>query len=255
MRGNSGRSSSTRSPALRRRSNQPGNHRSNERGNEPSNAPSSEHGNHRPSEHGNAPSSEYGNHRKPRRSPPRLAALARSLPSAGLALLAAASLPLAACAPSVETPAEAGYRRDLRDAERLAAQLRHLPAVREAHVTLTRPVVDPLRQPAAPSADPPGAAAILLSLDGALAGAAETDALARDARALALAIAPELPPSAVAVVARAKEPPPVLARVGPFEVARRSRAPLLAALLGLLAACAGLGITLALRERGRRLAG
>ncbi len=190
----------------------------------------------------------------------------RPLATAGLALLAAAWLPLAGCAPSVETPAEAGYRRDLRDAERLAAQLRQLPSVREAHVTLTRPVADPLRQPAAASASTPpgtsaasaasaGAAAILLSLDGALVGAAEADALARDARALALAVAPELPPSAVAVVARAKEPPPVLAKVGPFEVARRSRAPLLAALLGLLAACAGLGLTLAVRERGRRFAG
>lgn len=206
---------------------------------------------------------EHLNDRGPRRSPlilDALAALARALPTAGLALLAAAALPLAACTPSVETPAEAGYRRDLRDAERLAAQLRHLPSVREAHVTLTRPVVDPLRQPAAPSAFPPGtsaasgAAAILLSLDGALVGAAEADALARDARALALAVAPELPPSAVAVVARAEEPPPVLSKVGPFEVARRSRAPLLAALLGLLAACAGLGITLAVRERGRRFA-
>lgn len=189
----------------------------------------------------------------------------RPLATTGLALLTlltAAWLPLAGCAPSVETPAEAGYRRDLRDAERLAAQLRQLPAVREAHVTLTRPVVDPLRQPAAPNAStppgtsaPPGAAAILLSLDGALDGAAEAEALARDARALALAVAPELPPSAVAVVARAKEPPPVLSKVGPFEVARRSRAPLLAALLGLLAACAGLGLTLAVRERGRRAAG
>ncbi len=226
MRGNSGRSSSTRSAARRR-------------------------GRSAPRARPLLPSLTAS--RRPARSSPRRPSVfARPLASAGLALLAATSLPLTACAPSVETPAEAGYRRDLRDAARLAAQLRHLPSVREAHVTLTRPVVDPLRQPAAPSASaPPGAAAILLSLDGALAGAAEADALARDARALALAVAPELPPAAISVVARAKEPPPVLAKVGPFEVARRSRAPLLAALLGLLAACAGLGITLALRERGR----
>jgi hypothetical protein len=177
-------------------------------------------------------------------------------PARALPLLLAALCSLGACSPSVDTPAEAGYRRDLRDAERVAAQLRHLPMVRQAHVTLTRPVVDPLRPTAIAAGAPESAAAtasVVLEVDAAREGGVDTAALTADARALVTAVAPELAPAAVTVIARNAAPPPVLAKVGPFDVARRSRGPLLAALLGLLALCAGLGATLAARERSRRL--
>jgi hypothetical protein len=159
-------------------------------------------------------------------------------------------LALPCCAPTVDTPAEASYRRDLRDAERIAAQLRHLPLVREAHVTLTRPAEDPLRPSGA--ATPTASASVVLDVDLSREGGADAAALTADARALVTAVAPEVAPAAVTVLARPPEPAPVLTRVGPFAVARRSRGPLLAALLGLLALCAGLGATLAARERSRR---
>lgn len=119
--------------------------------------------------------------------------------------------------------------------------------VLDAGVTLTRAVEDPLRDPAPP---PPPSASVVLALDARAA----PGALDADARALVAAVAPEVPAASVTVLARPVAPPPVLARLGPFEVARASRTPLLAALLGLLALCAGLGSALALRERARRAA-
>lgn len=177
----------------------------------------------------------------------------------GLVALACA---LPACAPTVETPVEAAYRRDLRDAERVAAQLRQLPRVQSAHVTLTRPADDPLRRPDAPRAAPSASAVLVLAPDvrrpdkgdaaAAPDAAAIPVALATDVRALVAAVAPEIAAERVTVVARPAAPPIELRRVGPFEVTRASRRPLLAALLALLALCAALGATLALRERGRR---
>lgn len=168
---------------------------------------------------------------------------------------------LPACAPTVETPAEAAYRRDLRDAERIAAQLRQLPRVRSAHVTLTRPADDPLRSPDATRPAPSASAVLVLAPDvrrpdnadhGALPDGTTSAALTTDVRALVAAVAPEISLERVAVVARPAAPPVELHRVGPFEVTRDSRRPLLAALLVLLVICAALGATLALRERGRR---
>lgn len=151
---------------------------------------------------------------------------------------------LAACAPTIESPEQASYQRDLRDATRAAAQLEHLPHVRAAHVTLSRAIEDPLRvEPPAPSA----ASVVLVVDDDARAAA-----LADDARAIVLAIAPELPPERVTVLARAEPPPIPWVRVGPFRVAPASRRPLLVAACALLALCAVLGVALALRERSRR---
>lgn len=164
-----------------------------------------------------------------------------SLRPGGLALALAAAL--AACAPPVGTPSEAAYARDQRDAAALAATLRRLPLVREVHVTLTRPVADPLSG----IAPAPAAAAALVVHDPRASSAA----LAQDVRALVAAAAPEVPAQRLTVLTRPSEPPPVLATVGPFSVARESRSALLAALLGLLGLCAALAGALAWRERGR----
>lgn len=159
---------------------------------------------------------------------------------AALAMCAALG---ASCAPPVDTPSEAAHARDQRDAAALAQTLRRLPLVREVHVTLTRPVADPL----AGVAPAPAAAAVLLLHDPRASSAA----LAQDARALVAAAAPEVPAPRLTVLARPSEPPPVLATVGPFSVARDSRPALLAALVGLLGACAALAGLLAWRERSR----
>lgn len=153
-----------------------------------------------------------------------------------------------ACAPTVESPAEAGHRRDLRDAAIIAQQLGHVPLVQAAHVTLTRPTADVLR--GEPGAAPASASVVLVH-----DARAEAAALTRDARALVTAVAPEVTSARIAVVTRPSAPPPVLAAVGPFQVAAGSRSGVMAALVALLAACAGLGITLAVRERSRRLGG
>lgn len=158
--------------------------------------------------------------------------------AAALALAAALA---AGCAPPVVTASEAGRARDERDAAALAATLRRLPLVREVHVTLTRPVADPLSG----SAPAPAAAAALLLHDPR----ASSSELAQDARALIAAAAPEVAPERLAVLARPSAPPPVLATVGPFSVARQSRPALVAALVGLLGLCAVLAGVLAWRER------
>ena len=170
------------------------------------------------------------------------AATLRHAPRAIATALAVAAA-LAACAPTVETPADAAHRRDLRDAAAIAAQLARLPMVTHADVVLRRPVADPLR------AAPPAAAtaAVLLVHEARAAGGS----LVADARALVAGAAPEVAPEHLTVVARPAAPPVVLAPVGPFRVAASSRPGLVATLVALLALCAGLGVTLAWRERQR----
>lgn len=158
-----------------------------------------------------------------------------------LAALALGGLLCAGCAPPVASPGEAAHARDQRDAAALAETLRRLPLVREVHVTLTRPVADPLSG----IAPAPAAAAALVVHDPRASSAA----LAEDVRTLVAAAAPEVPAQRLAVITRPSEPPPVLAQVGPFSVARESRPALLAALVGLLGLCAALAGALAWRER------
>jgi hypothetical protein len=177
--------------------------------------------------------------------------------AAALALAAALSA-LSGCAPTVETPVEAGYRRDLRDAQRISAQLLQLPRVKSAHVTLTRPAADPLRSATSIEQPPSASVVLVLHREARHAGdprpslAPPASQLAADARALVTAVAPELSAQRIAVLAHPEAPPVELSRVGPFEVTSASRRPLLIALLCLLALCAGLGATLAVRERARR---
>lgn len=197
------------------------------------------------------------------RAPRRLAPATPALPRAPTIALAAALLlatlaALSGCAPTVETPAEAAYRRDLRDAQRISAQLLGLPRVKSAHVTLTRPAADPLRSPAAIAQLPSASVVLVLHREVRHGGdslpspAPPASPLAADARALVTAVAPELSAERIAVLAHPEAPPVELSRVGPFEVTSGSRRPLLIALLCLLALCAGLGATLAVRERARR---
>jgi hypothetical protein len=148
------------------------------------------------------------------------------------------------CTPTIDTPEEAARQRDLRDADRVVQQLLRVPMIERASVTLTRGAADPLRAfvPPAP------AASAVIQIDAR----AEPSVIAADVRAVVTAVAPEITGDRVTVIARPRAPLPQLVQVGPFAVARGSRAALLAALLGLLALCAGLGVSLALRERAHR---
>jgi type III secretory pathway lipoprotein EscJ len=165
--------------------------------------------------------------------------------AAVLAIVACAVTAPPSCVPTVETPDQAGQRRDLRDADQIAQQLARVPMVQRAHVTLTRPVVDPLHA-SAREPTPASASAVVL-----IDPRADGNAISTDVRALVTAIAPEIRADRITVIARPSAPPPLLARLGPFSVARSSRPALLATLIGLLALCAGLGLTMAVREHSR----
>jgi type III secretory pathway lipoprotein EscJ len=140
-------------------------------------------------------------------------------------------LSLAACAPTVDGPVERQRTIDREDADRLAAQLGVLPGAISASVTLHRAVTDPLAGTTSPAA-----AVVLLVVDDA----ANRDELARTARSLVAASAPDVPAPTVQIVVGAHRPE--LASVGPFRVEERSAGPLkimLAVALAVIAALAG----------------
>jgi len=127
---------------------------------------------------------------------------------------------------------------DREDADRLAAQLAQLPGTVSAGVTLHRPAIDPFAS--APASPASGLALIVID------DAADRDAIARTARSLFAASAPEVPSPAIEVVVgghRAK-----LASVGPFTVAEGSARPLRVVLAGSLGLLAVLAAWIALRE-------
>jgi hypothetical protein len=159
-------------------------------------------------------------------------------------LCAAALLAGLACTPTLDTPEDAAHHRDLRDADRVAQQLLRVPMIERASVTLTRGAADPLRA----IGPPPASASAVVQIDAR----ADASSIAADVRAVVTAVAPEIAADRVTVIARPRAPLPQLVHLGPFVVARSSRAPLLAAVLGLLVLCAGLGVALALRERAHR---
>jgi hypothetical protein len=152
----------------------------------------------------------------------------------------ALALALAACAPTVDGPAERQRALDREDGARLAAQISALPGVVRAEAVIRRAVRDPLgpraAAPATPAAPAPAAAAsAVVAVDDRADRAAITEA----ARTLARALAPEAAPAIVVEVAAIR---PRLAQVGPFTVEAASRGPLkaaLAAALALIAALAG----------------
>jgi type III secretory pathway lipoprotein EscJ len=149
--------------------------------------------------------------------------------------------------PLVSTPASHASQRDELDGARLAAQLRTLPGVASASVVVRRPAPDPLAPSSSASSVPPASAGILV---------VGPEAAQAPARALAQAALPELTPAAIAlVVVPAPGATAEVAKVGPFWVARRSRAALVGALVGALGIIAGLALTLAARERRRAAAG
>lgn len=152
---------------------------------------------------------------------------------------------LVACGGADDWSPEAGQRRALAaSAETLAVHLETLPGVRDASVVIDAPLADPLG-PAAP-APPPRASIVLALADGADAAALER--AARDAVAGAVV---GLDPAQV-TVASAPAPRPPRSRVGPFEVAPGSRAPLVATLalaLALIAGLAGWIAWTAIRQR------
>jgi hypothetical protein len=159
------------------------------------------------------------------------------------------ALALAACAPSVPTPAEQQRALDRADADRLAATLAALPGVVLAHAELARPVADPF----APGPASPAGRAEATIVVTATAGA---DAAAVTAAARALAALAGAPDAHVIVTAA---PPAAaaqaLVRVGPFDVAADSAPRLrltLFVLLGVIAAVAASVIARYARRSGRR---
>ena len=146
---------------------------------------------------------------------------------------------LAACAPSVDGPAEQQRTTDRVDATLVQMQLATLPGTISANVVVYRPIVDPLA-PAA-SARTPSVSAVILVDD-----ATDRPAVTRDATALLRAIAPS-PSLVVAPVVHR----PLLAQVGPFTVAASSRNALRATLAVALAAIALLAGWVALTARRR----
>lgn len=136
-------------------------------------------------------------------------------------------LALAACAPTVDGPAERQVAADRDDAARLTAQLGALPGVVRAEVILHRPARDPLSlaAPAAPTAS------LVIVVDDR----ADRPQIAASARTLVRAVAPAAEPAVVVEVgARRAE----LAKVGPFTVEAASRGGLRATLALALAAIA-----------------
>jgi len=139
---------------------------------------------------------------------------------------------LAACAPTVDGPAERQRTVDREDADRLAAQLAALPGAVSASATLHRSVRDPL----AVTPPSPSSAAVLIVVDDR----ADRTAITRSASELTRATAPEIERPVILVEVGAVRP--TLAKVGPFTVEASSRGPLRAALaiaLVLVAALAG----------------
>jgi hypothetical protein len=152
----------------------------------------------------------------------------------------AVAIALAACAPTVDGPAERQRALDREDAARLERQLGALPGVVGVQVVLHRAVRDPL---ATTHAAPSGS--ILVTIDDRADRTAITDATRR----LGAATAPEVALETVVIVGVTR---PVLAKVGPFTVEQASQGPLKAVLgsaLGLVLALAG---WIAWRERQRR---
>jgi type III secretory pathway lipoprotein EscJ len=145
---------------------------------------------------------------------------------------------IAACAPRLDGPVEAQRTVDRDDADQLAAALAELPGAVRAHVTLHRPVRDPLTG----ATTSPAASALIVIDDRA-----DPAAVVAAARRLVHAAVPEIAEPAIAVEIGASRPE--LARVGPFTVAAGDRPALVATLAVLLAAVAGLAGWLAWRYR------
>ena len=157
-------------------------------------------------------------------------------------MLLGIALMLAACAPTVDGPADRQRTVDREDADRLAAQLGTLPGAVRASATLHRAVRDPL----AVTPPSPSSAAVLVIVDDR----ADRAATARAATELTRAAAPEIERPVILVEVGAVRP--TLAKVGPFTVEAASRGPLRAALAIALALVALLAGWIALRERARR---
>jgi hypothetical protein len=132
---------------------------------------------------------------------------------------------VAACAPTVDGPAEHARAIDRRDADALEARLAALPGATSAHVVVHRPFRDPLVAAATPT---PASAAILV---------------VADARADHAAIAAAAARLAPAEIAR----PEIAVMTAPHVVAARPR--LWIALLAAIALIAG---AIAWRARPRR---
>lgn len=149
---------------------------------------------------------------------------------------------LAACAPSVDGPVERQRAANREDADRLAAQLAALPGTVTASVTVHRAIRDPLGV-AAPT---PASGMVLLVVDDR----ANSDDLARTARSLFAASAPDVPNPAIEIVVGAHRP--ALASVGPFTVTEDAK-PMLRVVLALaLGVIALLAAWIAFREAQRR---
>lgn len=172
---------------------------------------------------------------------------------------------LAARASLVPTPAEERARYAAALSDELARHLGALAGVARASVIVDAPAADPLT-PSAPLPRPSASVILVLAHadaaepaglagDGAGADAREAALVAEARRAVAGAVASMNPADVTVSVSRTLPPRPAasLARVGPFRVAPGSRAPLLAALIGGLAAIAALALWVARVER-RRLA-
>ena len=159
--------------------------------------------------------------------------------ASGIVLVALAAV--AACAPTVDGPAERQRTIDQDDSDRLAAQLASLPGAVSASATIHRGVRDPL----AVSVPSPSSAAVLLVVDDR----ADRIAITRAATELTRATAPEIASPVVLVEIGAIRP--TLAKVGPFTVELASRGPLRAALAIALVLVAALASWIAVRERRR----
>jgi type III secretory pathway lipoprotein EscJ len=145
---------------------------------------------------------------------------------------------LAACAPSVDTPAEHQRAIDAADSARLSTQLAALPGAWSAHATLVRPIEDPL-SPSQTKSKSKASAAVLVVIDDKADRAAIGDAVGK----LVHGVAPEI--TAPDIVITQGEPRAELARVGPFSVERSSRRALIITLAIALAAIAALALGLA----------
>lgn len=148
----------------------------------------------------------------------------------------------------VPAPADVAMAKDVRDGDRLAAQLQNVPGVVAATVLLRRPHRDPWTGRG--STPDSGASASVL-----VVGAVPSPSVVTD---LARAALPEVAPDRLLVRVLPTSTPTVstaspthLARVGPFWVAERSRLPLTAAMVCLLGVVFGLSVLLLRRERNK----
>ena len=149
---------------------------------------------------------------------------------------------LAACAPTVDGPADRQRAIDREDADRLASQLAALPGAISASATLHRSVRDPLAV-AVPS---PSSAAVLIVVDDA----ADRTAIARSASELTRAATRGIDTPVILVEVGAIRP--TLAKVGPFTVEASSRGPLRAVLAIALVLIAALAAWIAIKGRPAR---